>query len=497
MAIYHLHVSIISRKKGRSAVAAAAYRSANKLHNENDNLTHDYLKKSNIINSVAYRSGEKIQNEKNGKIFDYTKKRGVVHTKILLPKNAPKEYKNRSTLCNAVEKSENRKDAQTARDIDIALPIEFDRQEQIEVSRQYVKDNFINKGMIADIAIHDKQDGNPHAHILLTTREVTKTGFSKKNRDWNNKNNLNLWRENWANICNEKLQQKEIVERIDHRTLKVQGIDREPQIHVGVSAKYIEQKGIVHDRAKKNREIIKRNNAKEPEKIAEKLHEIKKEHFNLDKKITVLQQTASETKREINILRIKAKEIAERAEHIKITKDKIIKFKANRYSIGFFDMGKNNIDNQIKQLERSHEQAIGYFKRTYKFEPEQAIAEIERIEKTANSKNNLYEKLQDRLKPLIKEKEQFVFEYQKQKLLIDIRHDKEKIYKRLEELEKENRLHMKSVQDDIRWSKCERTLDIIVEHNFEQVLKHVTPEQTKKLLERLERKKARERSRIR
>jgi len=89
--------------------------------------------------------------------------------------------------------------SQTAREIDIALPIEFDLQEQIELVRDYVKENFVDKGMCADFAIHDKKDGNPHAHIMLTTREVSVNGFEGKNRDWNNKELLEQWRENWAN----------------------------------------------------------------------------------------------------------------------------------------------------------------------------------------------------------------------------------------------------------------------------------------------------------
>lgn len=131
MAIYHLHAQIIKRSSGRSAVAAAAYRAGEKLHNEYDGITHDY-----------------------------TRKTGVIHTEIMLPENAPREYAERSTLWNAVEKSEKRCDAQTARELDIALPCELDRQEQIELMRDYIKENFVDKGMCADFAVHDKQDDN-------------------------------------------------------------------------------------------------------------------------------------------------------------------------------------------------------------------------------------------------------------------------------------------------------------------------------------------------
>ena len=207
-------------------------------------MTHDYASKSSSVNAAAYRSGESLTDEQRDITHDYTRKRGVVHTEIMLPGNAPQEYQDRATLWNAVEKAEKRKDAQTARDIDIALPVELGRQEQTALVREYVKDNFVDKGMCADIAIHDKGDGNPHAHILLTTREVTEKGFGKKNREWNSTPQLKEWRESWADTCNERL--RVLDKRIDHRTLEAQGINREPTIHVGVVAKSMERKGIEH-----------------------------------------------------------------------------------------------------------------------------------------------------------------------------------------------------------------------------------------------------------
>jgi ATP-dependent exoDNAse (exonuclease V) alpha subunit len=162
VAIYHLNVGIIKRSSGRSSVAAA-----------------------------AYRAGEKIRNEHDGMPHDYTKKRDVIHSEIMLPENAPYEFSDRAILWNAVEKSEKRIDSQTAREFDIALPVEFDREEQIEIMREYVQENFVDRGMCADLAIHDKGDGNPHAHVMLTTRHVTQDGFGGKNRDWNNKELLN------------------------------------------------------------------------------------------------------------------------------------------------------------------------------------------------------------------------------------------------------------------------------------------------------------------
>ena len=132
----HIPVSIIKRSEGRSAVAAAAYRSGTKLTNEWDGLTHDY-----------------------------TRKGGVVHAEIMLPAHAPPEFADRSTLWNSVEQIEKARDSQLAREIEAALPRELSREQQLALVRAYVKDNFVDKGMCADFAIHDKGTGNPHVQI--------------------------------------------------------------------------------------------------------------------------------------------------------------------------------------------------------------------------------------------------------------------------------------------------------------------------------------------
>ena len=135
MAIYHLSIKIISRGKGRSAVAAA-----------------------------AYRAGEQIQNEYDGITHDYTRKGGVVHTEILLPEHTPGKYLGRSVLWNAVEKSEKAKNSQLAREIELSLPAELPMAQNIALVRAYTKRHFVEQGMCADICIHDRNDGNPHAH---------------------------------------------------------------------------------------------------------------------------------------------------------------------------------------------------------------------------------------------------------------------------------------------------------------------------------------------
>ena len=147
MAIYHMSVKIISRGQGRSAIAASAYRSGSKLVSDTDGRTHDYLKK-----------------------------RDIVYREVLLCENAPREYLNRAVLWNAVENAEKDSNARMSREVEIALPRELSRFNQIQLLKEYVNDNFVSQGMCADIAIHDKKDGNPHAHIMLTVRPIMKDG---------------------------------------------------------------------------------------------------------------------------------------------------------------------------------------------------------------------------------------------------------------------------------------------------------------------------------
>jgi len=211
------------------------------------------------IDAAAYRAGEELRGEGAEIVHDYTRKKGVVHKEIILPDNAPPEFNDRETLWNAVEARERRIDARLAREIEVALQKEFDLEEQKNLLREYIRENFVDKGMIADFVIHDKQDGNPHSHIMLTTRHVTPDGFKGKNRDWDKDFELIKWRENWANVNNRKFEQKGLAERIDHRTLKAQGIDREPTIHMGAQAWAMEKKGIRTERGDMNREIKRRN----------------------------------------------------------------------------------------------------------------------------------------------------------------------------------------------------------------------------------------------
>ena len=220
---------------------------------------------------AAYRAAEQIHNEYNGITSDYTHKKGVVHKEILLPDHAPAEYSNRSVLWNAVEKCERYKTAQLARELEISLPIELSREQNISLAREYVQKHFVDKGMCADLCVHDTGKGNPHFHLMLTMRPIEKDGtWGQKSRsvngkkiptvDWNEHTKAEEWREAWANSVNAAFEKLGMAERIDHRSFERQGKDELPTIHLGVAAHSMEQKGIRTDKGNRNREIANINN---------------------------------------------------------------------------------------------------------------------------------------------------------------------------------------------------------------------------------------------
>lgn len=298
MSIYHCSIKIINRAGGRSAVASAAYRAGEQLYNDETGLTHNFRYKG-----------------------------GVIRNEIILPENAPERFQNREVLWNEVQKIEKRSDAQFAREIEVALPVEMSRGEQIECIRNYVKSNFVDKGMIADWALHDKKDGNPHAHIMLTMREIdNQKGWLQKQKtvfanardeegravyvpelpvyDPKNREGTAQYR---IPLLDEKGEQKKRIRKgkgteymwerltipandwnshslaevwraswaehcnrylaidcqIDHRSYERQGVDKEPGIHEGVIARQIEAEGKIADRCQINREIKERNSLRE------------------------------------------------------------------------------------------------------------------------------------------------------------------------------------------------------------------------------------------
>lgn len=197
MAIYHLRATMISRSQGRSATAASAYRVA-----------------------------ERIEDRRTGLTFDYAARGGVDYTEILAPDHAPDWVHDRSELWNRVEESETRKNSQVAREVRVALPDELTHAQRVALVRDYAQTQFVDRGMVADIALHapgrEGDERNHHAHILLTTREIDAEGFTTKNRDWNKTELLEGWREAWARDSNAALERAGIEDRVDHRTLKAQ-----------------------------------------------------------------------------------------------------------------------------------------------------------------------------------------------------------------------------------------------------------------------------------
>ena len=220
---------MISRGKGRSCVAAA-----------------------------AYRAGEKLEDERQGLTHDYTRRHDVRETFILAPPEAPAWVTDRQALWTAIDAAEKRKDAQTAREVNVALPRELTSEQQRDVVHAFVQAAFVARGMVADVAIHEGhhvQDPNPHAHILLTTRTLTADGLGPKNRDWNAKELLVTWRTQWEITCNEALEAARQPTRIDARSLAKQGIDRLPTVHEGVAVRQMEKRGITTARGSINQAI--------------------------------------------------------------------------------------------------------------------------------------------------------------------------------------------------------------------------------------------------
>jgi Ti-type conjugative transfer relaxase TraA len=239
MAIYHLHVKVIGRKSGSSAVASA-----------------------------AYRSGSRLRDERLGRDQDFSEKRGVVHSEVMLPENAPEAWIDRERLWNDIEAFEVRKDAQLAREVEFALPREITQAQAIELARDFVRAEFVDEGMIADLNVHWDMAENgmpkPHAHVMLTMRGVNENGFGQKVRDWNRTAMVERWRMRWAELANERLAELDIDARIDHRSLEAQGLALEPQSQIGAPAKRIEDHGIGSggteaDRAEMHREIARGN----------------------------------------------------------------------------------------------------------------------------------------------------------------------------------------------------------------------------------------------
>jgi Ti-type conjugative transfer relaxase TraA len=234
MAIYHFSAKIISRSAGRSAVAAAAYRSASCLHDE-----------------------------RLGRAQDFTHKTGVVHSEIMLPEGAPEQMLDREALWNEVEATEKRKDAQLAREVEFAIPREMTKEQGIALAREFVGREFVARGMIADLNVHwdigADGEAKPHAHVMLSLRAVSAEGFDAKTREWNATALLQHWRGSWASHVNDRCAALGIEARIDHRSYDAQGIDLEPQHKIGAAGARRGAKGEDAKRVQDHRDIAHAN----------------------------------------------------------------------------------------------------------------------------------------------------------------------------------------------------------------------------------------------
>jgi ATP-dependent exoDNAse (exonuclease V) alpha subunit len=271
MAIYHHSVSVIKRSAGKSSVAAA-----------------------------AYRAGDKLLDLKLGLIHDYTCKSGIDKSMILSPLAAD-WISDREQLWNRVEAVEKRYDAQLAREVTLAIPIELNREDKIDLVRDYIQNNYIAMGMIADVNFHHLGGDNPHAHIMLTMRplEVDEQGvinFGNKDRSWNHKDLLIKNRESWAKLANQYLVNAGYPDRqIDHRSNADREIETVPQIHLGAEAAAMRDRGIATDRGNEYERIKIANN-----NIREKLERIyQSELVTLDAERELAEYETEEQEKEL------------------------------------------------------------------------------------------------------------------------------------------------------------------------------------------------------
>ena len=241
------------------------------------------MKGNSAVGAAAYQSGDKIYSEYEHKWKSGDHLERIIHKEIMLPPNAPEKYRDRATLWNAVDASETKTTAQTARRIIMALPKELTQEQNIELIRNYCQTSFVDRGMIADFAVHDDNEGNPHAHVLLTMRSLNEQGeWNPKTRTefildengeriqtangkfkrrcvswdgWNDRGNCEIWRHEWEVMQNAALEKAGREERIDMRSFERQGIELAPTVHLGPAASALEKKGIRTELGDHNRAV--------------------------------------------------------------------------------------------------------------------------------------------------------------------------------------------------------------------------------------------------
>lgn len=232
MAIYHLSAKIIGRKAGQSSVACA-----------------------------AYRAGEELADKRTGETFRFARSERVAHTQIIAPGDAPTWALDRADLWNQVEARERRKDAQLAREFEVALPRELTLDQQRELVCGWIEAQITPAGAVVDLAIHhDKEGNNPHAHIMTTMRAVSADGWgAQKLRQWEDRSALAQWRASWAEHTNAALERAGVADRVDHRSHADRGLEEEPTQKEGAAARGMEARGQISDRMEENRRIRSMN----------------------------------------------------------------------------------------------------------------------------------------------------------------------------------------------------------------------------------------------
>ena len=235
MAIYSFSHQVMGRSSGRSAVAAA-----------------------------AYRSGERLWDERRGQEHDYGRRRERIEAWIERPEHAPGWSRER--LWNEAEKRETRVNSRTAHEWRIALPVELSEDRQRELVRGWVREEITSRGVMADVAIHRGDASNPHAHVMATTREVGPEGLARKVREWNDIRQYDRWREGWERHANRELERAGVRERIDRRSHRERGLGLEPTVHEGPYVRELEARGLRTDRGDENRAIRYRNAEREMER---------------------------------------------------------------------------------------------------------------------------------------------------------------------------------------------------------------------------------------
>jgi hypothetical protein len=285
MAIFHLNAKVISRGKAQSAIAAAAYRSGERLRDEQANRQKFYT-----------AGAERIQS-----------------TFIMAPKDAPAWAYDRNQLWNRAEQAEKRKDSQLAREIEVSLPHELTPQQREWLVKDFAREAFVRRGYAVDIAIHaphvGKDDRNFHAHIMITMRTLGPEGFAaKKDPAMNKREQLGEWRQQWANLANRHLERHGHEARIDHRSLEAQGSDREPTMHLGYAAKEIAQRGAPSDRMDAFRDILARN------EIRLDLKAVTKELQGLEEEQAALQKRQAAETEKLRLEAVRSLQRADRAD---------------------------------------------------------------------------------------------------------------------------------------------------------------------------------------